>query len=101
VPNDLHRYRTQYLRPSEKNLHIKKIQAQFSLLYVSDNIFYRPIEDFLYSLVYLNNQSSKNPNIGQSPKGICLDTTSKIGPKQQTCSAASGIQTVVFQIRLA
>jgi hypothetical protein len=75
-------------------------QSQFCLLYVSGNIFYRPIEALLSSFVYLNNQSNKNPNIGQSLKGICLATTSRIGPKQQTCSAASGIQTVVFQVRL-
>jgi len=78
-----------------------KNRAQFSSLYVSGNIFYRPTEDLLYSFVDLNNQTSKNLNIGQSPKGICLDTTSKIGPQQQTCSAANGIQTVAFQMRLA
>jgi len=50
--------------------------------------------------VDLNIQSGKNLNIGQSFKVICLDT-SKIGTKQQTCSAASGIQTLVFQMRLA
>ena len=88
--------------PAKKSAPVShtKTQAQFSLLYISDNIFYRPIEDVLYSFVYLKNQSSKNPNIGQSPQGICLGT-SKAGPKQRTCSAASGIQTVVFQMRLA
>ena len=68
---------------------------------MSGNIFYIHIETLLSSFVYLNNQSNKIPNIGQSLKSICLITPSMIGPKQQTRSTASGIQTVVYEVRLS
>jgi hypothetical protein len=101
VANDMHPYHTISQVQRKKSAPVAHAtQSQFCLLYVSGNIFYRPTEALLTSFVYLNNQSNKNPNMGQPLKGICLATTSRIGPKQQTCSAASGIQTVVFQVRL-